>query len=457
MALNDEKENNLDNSFEKAVIQASPTLETSKMVGHRQGLLALSPLFVFVILYLATSIVSGDFYKMPITVAFMFSSIYAIATSPGKPIMQRILSYSRGAGTSNLMLMLWIFVLAGAFAASAKGMGSIDATVWFTLSLFPGSILLVGLFLASCLVSLAIGTSVGTIVALMPIALGLAQSTGADLAMMSAIVIGGSFFGDNLSFISDTTIVATSTQGCAPKDKFRANLWIALPPALLMIGLYLFLGQGIHSPQNLPEIQFLKLIPYLAVLIAALCGINVMVVLTGGLILTGAIGILDGSYSFITWFETMGKGILGMGELIIVTMMAGGLLEIVRMNGGLHYITQKLTFRIRSSRGAELSVGLLVALIDACTANNTVAILTVGEIARNIATQYKIDPRRMASLLDTFSCCMQGFLPYGAQLLIAASIVKLNPLAFLPWLFYPAALALSSILFILFRRQKALS
>ena len=440
-----------DNGFSDAIKRVSPTLETNRIVGHRQGILALSPLLVFVILYLVTSLVSGDFYKMPITVAFMFSSIYAIASSPGKPIMHRILTYSRGAGTSNLMLMLWIFVLAGAFAASAKGMGSVDATVYFTLSLFPGSILLVGLFLASCLVSLAIGTSVGTIVALMPIALGLAESTGADLAMMSAIVIGGSFFGDNLSFISDTTIVATSSQGCEPKDKFRANTWIALPAALLMIGIYLFLGQGIQAPQSLPEIQILKLIPYLAVLIAALFGINVMVVLTGGLLLTGTIGIIDGSYSLVGWFETMGKGILGMGELIIITMMAGGLLEMVRMNGGLNYITQKLTSHIRSSRGAELSVGFLVALVDACTANNTVAILTVGEIAKNVAAQYKIAPRRMASLLDTFSCSMQGLLPYGAQLLIAASIVKLNPLEFIPWLFYPAALALSSVFFILLR------
>ncbi len=419
--------------------------------------MALSPLFVFIVLYLVTSLIAGDFYKIPITVAFMISSIYAVAASKGKPIMHRIAVYSRGAGTSNLMLMLWIFVLAGAFAASAKGMGCVDATVNLTLSLLPGSVLLVGLFLASCFISLAVGTSVGTIVALMPIAVGLAQSTGVSLAMMSAIVIGGSFFGDNLSFISDTTIAATTSQGCQPRDKFRANAWIAIPAAVLMLIIYFILGAGIQSPTDVPDIQIFKVLPYLAVLIAALCGVNVMVVLTGGLLLTGIIGIADGSYDLISWFDAMGKGIIGMGELIIITMMAGGLLEIVRINGGIDYITQRLTARIRTNRGAELSVGLLVSLVNACTANNTVAILTVGDIAKNIAAKYHIDPRKMASLLDTFSCCVQGLIPYGAQILIAAGLASLNPLEFIPWLFYPVALGIAAVLAILFRYPRKYS
>ncbi len=419
--------------------------------------MALSPLFVFIVLYLVTSLIAGDFYKIPITVAFMLSSIYAVAASKGKPIMHRIAVYSRGAGTSNLMLMLWIFVLAGAFAASAKGMGCVDATVNLTLSVLPGSVLLVGLFLASCFISLAVGTSVGTIVALMPIAIGLAQTTGASLAMMSAIVIGGSFFGDNLSFISDTTIAATTSQGCQPRDKFRANAWIAIPAAVIMLIVYGILGAGIQSPTDVPDIQIFKVIPYLAVLIAALCGVNVMVVLTGGLLLTGIIGIADGSYDLISWFDAMGKGIIGMGELIIITMMAGGLLEIVRINGGIDYITQKLTARIRTNRGAELSVGLIVSLVNACTANNTVAILTVGDIAKNIAAKYHIDPRKMASLLDTFSCCVQGLIPYGAQILIAAGLAALNPLEFIPWLFYPAALGAAAVLAILFRYPRKYS
>ena len=400
---------------------------------------------------------AGDFYKIPITVAFMISSIYAIASSKGSPIMHRIAVYSRGAGTSNLMLMLWIFVLAGAFAASAKGMGCVDATVNLTINLLPGSLLLVGLFLASCFISLAVGTSVGTIVALMPIALGVAQTTGSNVAMVSAIIIGGSFFGDNLSFISDTTIASTTSQGCQPKDKFRANAWIAIPAAVLMLIGYFFLGLGIQSPSEVPDVNIVKVLPYLAVLIAALFGVNVMVVLTGGLLLTGIIGIIDGSYDFVSWFDAMGKGIMSMGELIIITMMVGGLLEIVRINGGIDYITQKLTSRIRSRRGAELSVGLLVSIVDACTANNTVAILTVGDIAKNIADKYHIDPRKMASLLDTFSCCVQGLIPYGAQILIAAGIAGINPLEFIIWLFYPMALGVVAILAILFRYPRKYS
>lgn len=400
---------------------------------------------------------AGDFYKIPITVAFMISSIYAIASSKGSPIMHRIAVYSRGAGTSNLMLMLWIFVLAGAFAASAKGMGCVDATVNLTINLLPGSLLLVGLFLASCFISLAVGTSVGTIVALMPIALGVAQTTGSNVAMVSAIIIGGSFFGDNLSFISDTTIASTTSQGCQPKDKFRANAWIAIPAAVLMLIGYFFLGSGIQSPSEVPDVNIVKVLPYLAVLIAALFGVNVMVVLTGGLLLTGIIGIIDGSYDFVSWFDAMGKGIMSMGELIIITMMVGGLLEIVRINGGIDYITQKLTSRIRSRRGAELSVGLLVSIVDACTANNTVAILTVGDIAKNIADKYHIDPRKMASLLDTFSCCVQGLIPYGAQILIAAGLAGINPLEFIIWLFYPMALGVVAILAILFRYPRKYS
>ena len=447
----------IETSFSESVRRVSPAPDSGSPVSHKKGILALSPLIVFVVLYLVTSIVVGDFYKVPITVAFMIASIYAIATSKGSPIMHRIAVYSRGAGTSNLMLMLWIFVLAGAFAASAKGMGCVDATVNLTLSIMPDSILLVGLFLASCFISLAVGTSVGTIVALMPIATGLAQTTGANLAMMSAIVIGGSFFGDNLSFISDTTIAATSTQGCQPKDKFRANAWIAIPAALIMLVVYYFVGTGISSPAEIGEFHIVKVLPYLGVLVAALCGVNVMVVLTGGIALTGLIGILDGSYDLLGWFDGMGKGILGMGELIIITMMAGGLLEIVRMNGGIDYITQKLTARIRSPRGAELSVGLLVSLVDACTANNTVAILTLGDIAKNIAQKYRIDPRKMACILDTFSCCIQGLIPYGAQLLIAAGLAGLNPIEFLPWLFYPMVLGVAAILAVILRYPRKYS
>ena len=382
-------------------------------IGNKKGLLALSPLILFIVLYLVTSIIAGDFYKVPITVAFMISSIYAIAISGGLPLAKRITTYSRGASTDNMMLMLWIFVLAGAFANSAKQMGSIDATVNATLSILPGNMLLAGLFLAACFISLSIGTSVGTIVALAPIAAGLAHSTGSDVALMTAVVVGGSFFGDNLSFISDTTVAATTTQGCKMSDKFRVNSFIVMPAAAVILVVYIFLGADIPSPTNIPPVNWVKVIPYIIVLITAVFGMNVMAVLTIGLALTGIIGIVDGSYDIYSWFGAMGDGILSMGELIIITMMAGGLLEIIRENGGIDYIIQKMIVHINGKRGAELTIGILVGLIDICTANNTVAIITVGGIAKQIGDRYGVDNRKCASILDTVSCCFQGLIPYG--------------------------------------------
>jgi len=426
-------------------------------MSDKKGLLALSPLLVFVVLYLVTSIVAHDFYKIPITVAFMISSIYAIAISGGFPLQKRIETYSRGAGTSNMMLMLWIFVLAGAFANSAKEMGSIDATVNMTLSLLPGNMLLAGLFLAACFISLSIGTSVGTIVALVPIAAGLGLSTGTSIPLMVAVVTGGSFFGDNLSFISDTTIVATSTQGCKLSDKFRVNSFIVTPAAILILIIYIIMGTGIQSPATIPDVEYVKVIPYIAVLLTAVCGMNVMAVLTVGLILTGIIGMADGTYDVYGWFGSMGTGILNMGELIIITMMAGGLLEIIRENGGIDYIISKMTARVASKRGAELSIAGLVSLIDICTANNTVAIITVGGIAKHIGDRFGVDNRKCASILDTFSCCIQGVIPYGAQLLMAAGLAKLNPMEIIPYLYYPITLGFTALLSILFRYPKKYS
>lgn len=426
-------------------------------MSDKKGLLALSPLLVFVVLYLVTSIVAHDFYKIPITVAFMISSIYAIAISGGFPLQKRIETYSRGAGTSNMMLMLWIFVLAGAFANSAKEMGSIDATVNMTLSLLPGNMLLAGLFLAACFISLSIGTSVGTIVALVPIAAGLGLSTGTSIPLMVAVVTGGSFFGDNLSFISDTTIVATSTQGCKLSDKFRVNSFIVTPAAILILIIYIIMGTGIQSPAAIPDVEYVKVIPYIAVLLTAVCGMNVMAVLTVGLILTGIIGMADGTYDVYGWFGSMGTGILNMGELIIITMMAGGLLEIIRENGGIDYIISKMTARVASKRGAELSIAGLVSLIDICTANNTVAIITVGGIAKHIGDRFGVDNRKCASILDTFSCCIQGVIPYGAQLLMAAGLAKLNPMEIIPYLYYPITLGFTALLSILFRYPKKYS
>lgn len=369
------------------------------IMSNKKGFIALSPLMVFIVLYLVTSIIARDFYKVPITVAFMISSIFAVAISGNQPLQKRIETFSRGAGTGNLMLMLWIFVMAGAFANSAKLMGSIDATVNLTLTLLPAELLLAGLFLAACFISLSIGTSVGTIVALVPIAAGIAQSTGTPNAMMTAVVVGGAFFGDNLSFISDTTIAATQTQGCRLSDKFRVNFYIAAPAALIILGIYSLMGTSMQSPSNIPQIELLKVVPYLVVLFTAIFGMNVMAVLTLGLILTGIIGMLNGSYDVYGWFKAMGDGILGMGELIIITMMAGGLLEIVRKNGGIDFIIQKLTAHVSSKRGAEFSIAALVTLTNICTANNTVAIITVGGIAKQIGDRFGVDNRKCASCL----------------------------------------------------------
>ena len=412
---------------------------------------------VFVLFYLVTSIIAGDFYKIPITVAFLVSSCYAIIISGGKPLMQRINTYSRGAATEQMMLMIWIFILAGAFAYSAKMMGSIDATVNLTLSLLSPQMLLAGMFLAACFISLSIGTSVGTIAALVPIAAGVANETGTDVAMMTAIIVGGSFFGDNLSFISDTTIMATQTQGCRLNDKFRVNSFIVAPAAVVILIIYLIMGQGVSAPAHVASVEWVKVIPYLTVLVSAIIGMNVMGVLMMGLLLTGIIGILTGAFDIYGWFGAMGEGILSMGELIIVTMMAGGMLELIREQGGIVFLIRLLTRRVNSKRGAELSIAVLVSLVDICTANNTVAILTVGGISKQIGDRYGVDNKKCASILDTFSCMVQGVIPYGAQLLIAAGLASLNPVSILPYLYYPLALGIVALLSILFRYPKRYS
>ncbi len=423
----------------------------------KKGLIALSPLLVFIVLYLVTSIIARDFYKVPITVAFMVASIYAVIISGGIPLKKRIDIYSRGAGTSQMMLMIWIFILAGAFANTAKAMGAIDATVNLTLTLLPANMLLAGLFLAACFISISIGTSVGTIVALTPIAAGIASHTGMELPMIVAIVVGGSFFGDNLSFISDTTIVATSTQECRLSDKFRVNSYIVMPVAVIMLVAYLFMGLHTQLSHQVGEVEYLKVIPYLVVLITAILGMNVMAVITIGLLLSGIIGLCYGAFDIYGWMKAMGDGILSMGELIIITIMAGGLLELIKHNGGIDFIIQRMTRHVNSKRGAELSIATLVSLVNICTANNTVAILTVGGIAKKIGDRFGVDNRKCASILDTFSCMMQGIIPYGAQLLMAGGLAALNPISIVPYLYYPFLLGIMSLIAILLRYPKKYS
>ena len=436
-------------------------------MSNKKGLLALSPLFLLIVLIVAFTVYSVDSShqdtSLSLTVAFMISSIYAVAISGGMPVRKRVDTYSKGAGANNLMLMLWIYVLAGSFAASAKAMGSVDATVNLALSILPASMILPGLFLAACFISVSIGTSVGTVVALVPIAAGLAHSMDANVGMMTAIIVGGAYFGDNLSFISDTTVVATQTQNCKMSDKFKVNSMIVVPAAVLVLIAYSVMGVGLQAPTHINEVEYMKVLPYLTVLVTAIAGMNVMAVLTLGTLLCGAIGIgshllgASGSYDLFGWFSAMGNGIIGMGELIIIAMMAGGMLEIIRENGGIDFIINKITAHVNSKRGAELSIAALVSMVNICTANNTVAILTVGNISKKIGDRFGVDNRKAASILDTFSCMVQGLIPYGVQMLLAAGLANLSPMDILPYLYYPLAIGVAALLAILFRYPRRYS
>lgn len=429
----------------------------NKSLNNKQGLLALSPLMVFILFYLALSIIAGDFYKVPITVAFTTASIYAIAISGGHPLAKRVDIFSRGAGSSNLLLMLWIYVLAGAFAASAKEIGSIDATVNCALSYLPPDMLLPGLFFAACFISISIGTSVGTIVALVPIAAGIAHMTQTSIPLMTTVIVGGAYFGDNLSFISDTTVVATQTQGCKMSDKFRVNSMIVIPAAIIIFIVYALMGRGLVVLAQIQPFSIWKILPYIVVLLAAIAGMNVMAVLTLGTLLCGGIGMLDRTYDLYGWLGAMGKGITGMGELVIVAMLAGGMLEIIHEKGGIDFLIEKLTAHVSSKRGAELSIAALVSLVNVCTANNTVAILTVGGISKKIGDRFGVDNRKAASILDTFSCAVQGLLPYGAQILLASGLARLNPVEIIPYLYYPLAIGIAAFCAIIFRFPKKYS
>ena len=423
----------------------------SRNVSHKSGLWALSPLVVFLCLYLVTSLVAGDFYKVPITVAFVVASAYAMLITRKMKLSERLDRFSAGAAHKNIMLMIWIFVLAGAFAASAKAMGAVDATVNLTLRILPDNLLLPGIFLASCFISLAIGTSVGTIVALVPVAAGIADQAGLAVPLMTAVVVGGAFFGDNLSFISDTTIAATRTQECDMRDKFKVNSMIVVPAAVVVTLLYLYESWSLQIPSQTEPVAWIKVIPYLVVLGTALAGMNVMIVLVLGLVFAGGIGLLTGSFGIFDWFGSMGSGITDMGQLIIVTLLAGGMLELIRVGGGIDYVITRLTRRVHNKRGAELSIAALVSIANCCTANNTIAIITVGPIAKGIADRFGVDLRKSASILDTFSCFVQGLIPYGAQLLMAAGLTALSPLDIMRYLYYPVLMGVFALLSILFR------
>ncbi len=417
---------------------------------------ALLPLCVFFLLYAITWLCTRDLSNMPISVAFLTASVVAIVFSRGSSLSDRIEVFCSGAANQTIMMMVVIFVLAGAFAGTAKTMGAVDATVNMVLYFLPPNIILASIFIAACFVSMAMGTSCGTIAALAPIAVGLSGQTGIALPAMVGVVVGGAMFGDNLSFISDTTIVATRTQECQMQDKFKVNLRIVFPVVVLVLVIYIFQGMGIPIPEiSVSRIEWLKVIPYLAVLVIAIAGINVMTVLVIGIVLSGAVGLLTGSLTVWGWTGAMGKSIVGdMGELIIVSLMAGGMFEVIRFNGGIDWLIGKLSRNIRSKRKAEASVAALITITDFCTANNTIALIITGPIAKQIGDKFGVDNRRMASLLDTFSCFAQGIIPYGAQLLIASGLADINPMEVIPFLYYPFLLGVAATAAILFQYPK---
>ena len=419
-----------------------------------RGLLSVSPLVVFLLVYLVSSLVAGDFYKVPVSAAFLVAGAYGIAVARG-PLDERLAAFSRGAGHPNVLLMIWIFLLAGAFAETARSIGAVDATVSMMLAAVPARWLLAGLFVTACFISMAMGTSVGTIVALVPIAAGIAQQCGISVPYMAAVIVGGSFFGDNLSFISDTTIASTRAAGCEMRDKFRANLRIVLPAFLAVAVIYFIRGgQVVVAPEHSTTLWYLTL-PYLLVIVLALCGLNVTVVLSAGLGAAAVLGWVTGRLSWVGWLEAIGTGVAGMSDLIIVTLLAGGLLELIRDGGGLDLIIGALSRGIRGKRGAEAAIAGIVSLANVCTANNTVAIITTGGIAHDIAERFGVPPRKTASLLDTFSCLVQGLLPYGAQLLMASGLAAISPAAIIPYLYYPFLMGLCAILSIVFDRRRS--
>ena len=418
---------------------------------------ALLPLGVFFLLYILTFIFTGDLSKMPVSVAFLTASAIAVITCRGKRVANRIEIFCRGMANNTIMLMVVIFILAGAFSATARAMGAVDATVNMILSLLPENIIMASIFITACFISMSMGTSCGTVAALAPIAVGISAQTGLDLPMLVGIIVGGSMFGDNLSFISDTTIVATRTQNVEMRDKFKTNFRLVMPVALIVLVIYIVLGfsDSHQMPAQTENIEWLKVIPYLVVLITALCGVNVITVLCLGIVLSGIIGLASNGFNAWEWLSAMSNGIvIDMGELIIVSIMAGGMFEIIRFNGGISWLINKLTNNIHSPRQAESAITGLVAFTNVCTANNTIALIITGPMAKQIGDKFSLNPKRVASIIDTVSCSVQSLLPYGAQLLIAAGLASINPVEILPHLYYPFALGIIIVISIIFRKTK---
>lgn len=409
--------------------------------------LALIPLAVFLVVYLGSSILAKDFYAISTIVPFLAAALTALLMNRKEKFQNKVEIFCKGAGNSNIILMVMIFILAGAFAQVAKDMGAVDSTVNLGLSLLPSSLLIPGMFIISCFIAVSIGTSMGTIVALVPIAVGIASKTGIESALAVGAIVSGAMFGDNLSIISDTTIAATRTQGCEMKDKFRMNFIIVLPAAIITALIFMILTR--NSDTIIIEAlsyNLIKIIPYIMVIITALLGVDVIIVLLLGILSSGIIGFIYGSFDILGFFNSISTGISGMSELIIISLLIAGTIEIIKHNGGIDFILNKGLKNFKSKRGAEYGIATLVSLVDICTANNTVAIVTVGPIAKDISNKYDLEPKRVAGILDMFSCVFQGIIPYGAQLISAAALATISPIAIMKFLFYPYLMGICAII-----------
>ncbi|WP_035508808.1 Na+/H+ antiporter NhaC family protein [Halobacillus karajensis] len=417
--------------------------------------LALLPFVVFIVLFIGSGIITGDFYQMPVLVAVFAAILVALFMNRKVDFQTKFQQLTEGGGHSNIILMVVIFLLAGAFSTVAEGMGAVDSTVNFGLSILPGNLLIVGLFVISCFISISMGTSVGTIVALAPIGMGIAEQTDVVVALTMGAIVSGAMFGDNLSIISDTTIAAVRTQGTEMKDKFKANFFIVLPAAIVTAVIFGFItADAASTVQDDHPFHLLKVLPYLGVLIFAVLGVNVIYVLMGGISFAGIIGFIMGEFSLMEFITLMGEGFEGMQELSLLVILLGGLVELIRQNGGIDYLLYKISRRAHSSRGGEFSIAGLVSAINLSTANNTISIMTAGPLAKQISDRFYIRSKRSASLLDIFSSSVQGLIPYGAQLLSVAGVAGLSPVSIIPYCFYPILLAVSGLAAIMIRFPK---
>lgn len=413
---------------------------------------ALIPLLLFVLLFLGVGIISGDFTTMPLNVAITITVIVALLMNRKETFAKKVEVFTKGAGHSNIILMMLIFILAGAFSTTAEKMGGVSSTVNLGLSLIPQNLIIVGLFIICMFVSISMGTSVGTVAAIAPVGFGFAQATDVPAALAMATVVGGAMFGDNLSMISDTTIAAVRTQKTKMSDKFKVNFKIVLPGAIITIIILFFLTNGIsidHTKNY--DYNLIKVIPYLLVLTLALVGINVIIVLIGGTVLAGIIGLIDGSFGWNGLLNAISKGIIGMEDIAMIALLIGGLVGIIQHNGGIDWLLNFVRSKVKSKRGAELGIASLVSAADISTANNTISIIMAGPLAKNIADEYDVDPRKSASILDIFGGCFQGLLPYSPQVISAAGVAGISPFLMLQYSIYPILLGVCGLVAIILR------